>query len=93
MNHLRESFLPGLARIFALEEDISAEWSKSSFRDLYALNGALSIKEEMKAVLWWLYINNLLTSTVLVVREMLNRGLAVLTKRLVRKNMKTIDNQ
>jgi hypothetical protein len=25
MNHLRESFLPGLARIFALEEDISAE--------------------------------------------------------------------
>jgi hypothetical protein len=25
MNHLKKSFLPGLARIFALEQDISAE--------------------------------------------------------------------
>jgi hypothetical protein len=43
MNHLKKSFLPGLARIFALEQDISAEWSKDSLRGMYDLDGGLSI--------------------------------------------------
>jgi hypothetical protein len=64
MNNLRESFLPCLAKILALEEEdavvISAEWPMSSFRDLYGPNGgrkfSASIRKEIKAALWSLLI-------------------------------------
>ena len=46
MNNLGESFLPGLAKIFSLEEEnaliMLAELSKFSFCDLYGLNAGLS---------------------------------------------------
>jgi hypothetical protein len=68
-------FLPGLAKMFALEEEnvliILAELSKSSFRDLYGLNERLSKGRNQRSVK--IDINNLLTSTVRVVRENIKR--------------------